>query len=377
MVMIGCKAIMGTTVVLLLLALALLLDSEPQHTTRWIAHRVSTSFFRYGSFGIRDIQWIFESGHEQSESQIPDTSTCEKSGRLSHFECRRCSRRYVHDLRISSFPMIRPVLLLLLSQLVATDAFVVLNPIALSKPYNNNFPNLPRQSQSLRSQQQQLSMMGLGEAWAAYNTALEENPLLVKSITASVILGAADLTGQFVETQIKNNFYTNLGEAAESSNNVVDDISLTGAREDESSLVAATTTTTAATTSVDWARVGRFALFGLVLQAPWNHFYYLLLDGVLPPTPDPWTATTAIKVVIDQFVQAPIFTVIIFAFLGTLEGKTFEAIQKQLQADYTDTMFANCTLCCTRFPRRVLRFRHRHRLTFTLLLQGNCGYLRR
>ena len=49
----------------------------------------------------------------------------------------------------------------------------------------------------------------------------------------------------------------------------------------------------------------------------------------LPPTVEPWTPTTGIKVVIDQFVQAPVFTVLIFAFLGFLEGKNAQAIQKQ------------------------------------------------
>jgi hypothetical protein len=47
--------------------------------------------------------------------------------------------------------------------------------------------------------------------------------------------------------------------------------------------------------------------------------------------------------VIDQFIQAPIFTVLIFAFLGLLEGKTLDSIQKQLEDDYQDTMIANCT----------------------------------
>lgn len=41
-------------------------------------------------------------------------------------------------------------------------------------------------------------------------------------------------------------------------------------------------------------------------------FFYVLLDGALPPTPDPLSTTTAVKVLIDQFVQAPIFTVVIF-----------------------------------------------------------------
>ena len=142
------------------------------------------------------------------------------------------------------------------------------------------------------------------EAWNAYNDALESSPLLVKSATASVILGAADLAGQALEAKQKE--------------------------EQES--------------SIDWARTARFAFFGLVLQAPWNHFYYLQLDSALPPTEEPWTTTTGIKVAIDQFVQAPIFTVLIFAFLGTLEGKNLQAVKKQLDDDYADTMIANWKL---------------------------------
>ena len=37
------------------------------------------------------------------------------------------------------------------------------------------------------------------QAWEAYNGALESDPLLVKSVTAGVILGAADLAGQALE----------------------------------------------------------------------------------------------------------------------------------------------------------------------------------
>jgi hypothetical protein len=124
---------------------------------------------------------------------------------------------------------------------------------------------------------------------------------LVKSITAGVILGAADFAGQTLQN-------SSLEEKKD----------------------------------IDLGRIARFAIFGLVLQAPWNHFYYQFLDSAIPPTPEPWTSTTAIKTVIDQFVQAPIFTVLIFAFLGFLEGKNTEAIQKQLEDDYKDTMLANC-----------------------------------
>ena len=139
------------------------------------------------------------------------------------------------------------------------------------------------------------------DLWDSYNQQLAANPLLVKSVTAGVILGAADLTGQTFERSQK--------EVSE---------------------------------DVDWLRVARFAVFGLVLQAPWNHYYYLLLDGKIPPTEDPFSATNGIKIFIDQFVQAPIFTVLIFVFLGVLEGKSTDAIQNQLKNDYKNTIVANC-----------------------------------
>jgi len=104
--------------------------------------------------------------------------------------------------------------------------------------------------------------MELVEAWNAYNLALESDPLVTKSVTAGVILGAADFTGQLLEK----------------SQNSED-------------------------TDIDIARTARFAFFGLVLQAPWNHFYYMLLDGAIPPTEDPFTAVTFEKVIIDQFIQ--------------------------------------------------------------------------
>jgi peroxisomal membrane protein 2 len=151
----------------------------------------------------------------------------------------------------------------------------------------------------------------LVDAWHSYNEALVANPLMVKSITAGVILGAADLTGQALEK-------VRLESAAGGKDRIE--------------------------RAVDVARVARFAIFGLVLQAPWNHFYYQLLDGILPPTPDPFTVTTAVKTVIDQFIQAPVFTVLIFVFLGALEGKNVDGITKQLRDSYGETIIANWKL---------------------------------
>eukprot|EP00565_Helicotheca_tamesis_P005079 CAMPEP_0185727324 /NCGR_PEP_ID=MMETSP1171-20130828/3040_1 /TAXON_ID=374046 /ORGANISM="Helicotheca tamensis, Strain CCMP826" /LENGTH=210 /DNA_ID=CAMNT_0028395859 /DNA_START=54 /DNA_END=683 /DNA_ORIENTATION=- len=197
--------------------------------------------------------------------------------------------------------------------LLSTNALSI-NGFNSFVPQNNvGFANIKRVDAQSRTvyghhdKSSQLAMVAdagiadsLSAAWASYNVALEQNPLLVKSVTAGAILGAADFAGQAIER----------------------------ATSDEEK-------------EVDVARAARFAIFGLVLQAPWNHFYYLLLDGALPPTEDPFTTTTGVKVVIDQFIQAPIFTVLIFGFLGALEGKTLDSIKKQLDDDYTDTMLAN------------------------------------
>ncbi|GMH53625.1 hypothetical protein TrLO_g216 [Triparma laevis f. longispina] len=140
-----------------------------------------------------------------------------------------------------------------------------------------------------------------------YNTYLTSSPLLTKSITAGVILGAADYATQMFS-----------GEGGE------------GEGKEEK--------------KIDYVRTARFSLFGFILQAPWNHYYYLLLDSTLPPTPDPFTVTTGVKLLIDQFLQAPIFTILIFYFLGLTEGKTITSVNTQLRTTYVQTMKSNWLL---------------------------------
>ena len=161
-----------------------------------------------------------------------------------------------------------------------------------------------------------VAVTGIAEAWEAYNHALELHPLIVKSITASIILGLGDFAGQAVQNNLQ----------------VTD-----------SSSSSSTNTGTVVRKDVDYSRAARFAIFGLVLQAPWNHYYYLFLDGQIPPTVnEPFSLTNIMKVGIDQFIQAPMFTVLIFIFLGVLEGKALDDIKKQLQNDYPETIVANC-----------------------------------
>lgn len=138
-----------------------------------------------------------------------------------------------------------------------------------------------------------------------YNSLLISSPLITKSITAGVILGFADLTGQKLENA---------------------DVAITDK-------------------SLDFNRILRFVVLGLALQAPWNHYYYMMLDGAIPPTPDPLSQTNLFKVVIDQFVQAPIFTAIIFCYLGFAEGNSLNVIvEDKFKKSYWQTLKDNWKL---------------------------------
>ena len=144
------------------------------------------------------------------------------------------------------------------------------------------------------------SMLDAGTAWSAYNAALVDpsTALLTKSVTAGVIIGAGDAAAQLVEG------------------------SKTGA-------------------AFDGVRYLRWAIFGLVLQGPWNHAWYLTLDGLLPPTEDPFSLITLEKVGLDQFFQAPIFTMVILCFFALVEGKGLAFAKNQIQEELGAILIKN------------------------------------
>jgi hypothetical protein len=90
--------------------------------------------------------------------------------------------------------------------------------------------------------------------WLMYYSALERWPLVVKSLTAFLLMMLADFFAQMVE------FLRGIPRES----------------------------------CVDGLRMLRFGVFG-VLGAPWTHYYYDWLDRTLPPTERPWTWITAGK----------------------------------------------------------------------------------
>ena len=156
--------------------------------------------------------------------------------------------------------------------------------------HHRRSPSLPRARQPVA--------FAPTELWTDYLGLLESAPLTTKAITAGIIIGAGDSTAQLLEKR--------------------------GTSEE-----------------FEIDRALRWAFFGLVLQGPWNHAFYLLLDAALPPTPDPFTMTTLEKVGIDQFIQAPIFTMIILIFFAIVEGKGIGFAQNQIKNDLGGILVKN------------------------------------
>lgn len=139
--------------------------------------------------------------------------------------------------------------------------------------------------------------------WAGYLSSLEHAPLLTKCLTAGAIFPGADLVAQSLES--------GRGRGMD----------------------------------VDIARMGRWMAFGSLVQAPWNHYWYILLENFLPSSGNnPLSSVTLCKLALDQGLQASIFTVIIFLVLGLMEGKTLGDIDLQLKKDYRSTMISNWKL---------------------------------
>jgi hypothetical protein len=136
--------------------------------------------------------------------------------------------------------------------------------------------------------------VGPGELWGGYLAALDADPLPVKMATATFVIGAGDAAAQAIERA-----------------------------------------------PFDVARLGRWGFFGLVLQAPWNHAWQNILEGWLPSTPSPWTAVTFEKVALDQGLQAPAFTALVFFFFAALEGDGIQGGVESCKKDLGATLLKN------------------------------------
>lgn len=127
---------------------------------------------------------------------------------------------------------------------------------------------------------------GLGLLWDKYNEVLDTNPLPTKAVTSLVGFTIGDLLAQSF-----------LGERG---------------------------------APLDVKRLLRLASFGLAVHGPVGHFFYGALDEKFPKKD---AQTVAIKVLIDQVLWAPVFTVIFFAWIEVLQGAGLQKIKQKINQD--------------------------------------------
>ncbi|XP_055827385.1 protein sym-1 [Solanum dulcamara] len=92
--------------------------------------------------------------------------------------------------------------------------------------------------------------------------------------------------------------------------------------------------------SVDVKRTFLFTFLGFVLVGPTLHFWYLYLSRLVTT---PGVAGTLMRLVLDQFLFAPIFVGVFLSSLVTLEGRSSQLIPK-LQQEWVSSVLANWQL---------------------------------
>ncbi|KAF8369681.1 hypothetical protein HHK36_032293 [Tetracentron sinense] len=102
--------------------------------------------------------------------------------------------------------------------------------------------------------------------------------------------------------------------------------------------------------SLDLKRTFLFTLLGLVLVGPTLHFWYLSLSKLVPL---PGAAGALLRLLLDQFLFAPIFIGVFLSTLVTLEGRPSQVVPK-LQQEWFSAVLVNWQLW---IPFQFLNFR--------------------
>ena len=92
--------------------------------------------------------------------------------------------------------------------------------------------------------------------------------------------------------------------------------------------------------SNDWRRTGRFCILGLTL-GPLEHFWYMLLDRMLPGTSH---KMVGMKVIVDEVVYTPPLYCIFYPGMALMEGRTRHEAMQELREKFWPTVKVDCML---------------------------------
>ncbi|KXZ44840.1 hypothetical protein GPECTOR_61g793 [Gonium pectorale] len=143
-----------------------------------------------------------------------------------------------------------------------------------------------------------------GGLWAWYMSCLEANPLLTKALTCALLNALGDIFCQlFIEAG-----------------------------------------------SWDAKRTGTFTFMGLALVGPTLHYWYTLLNKMVPAR---GLGGVGLQLLLDQAVFAPVFLGTFISVLFTIEGKP-QLIRAKLEQDLWETVKVNWVLW---IPAQFFNFR--------------------
>ncbi|KAG2385977.1 hypothetical protein C9374_003126 [Naegleria lovaniensis] len=153
-----------------------------------------------------------------------------------------------------------------------------------------------------------------------YLNMLETRPILTKSVSSSILVGLGDVLTQTLE-------HDHHKHPSSSSN----------------------TTTSTTSFTLDYVRTLKMASFGIVLIGPTLHLWYKFLDRfvakkypvgyILSKTER--TLNAARQMFVDQTIFAPFALFQFLAYMGTIEGKSFDSILEKMKQDMWPTLIVN------------------------------------
>ncbi|KAG9339578.1 hypothetical protein JZ751_023469 [Albula glossodonta] len=89
---------------------------------------------------------------------------------------------------------------------------------------------------------------------------------------------------------------------------------------------------------IDFMGPGRFAIYGLCVTGPLSHYFYQLIELLLPTTV-PYCMLK--RLLLDRLIFAPAFLLLFFFIMNILEGRTFSAFQGKVRAGYWPALKMN------------------------------------
>ncbi|XP_068246130.1 peroxisomal membrane protein 2 [Palaemon carinicauda] len=125
-----------------------------------------------------------------------------------------------------------------------------------------------------------------------YNLSLYRNPLITKATTSAITCALGDILSQLITKQPK----------------------------------------------VNWKSASRYAAFGFVVTGPLAHYFYKLLEKLVPPTS---RGASLKRLLVDRLGFAPFLLLLSLYLLSRMEGKSHRTCKKEVQLKYWTALKMN------------------------------------